>query len=222
MITGAVQIANSYNSAAAQYGADGIQTGIGRQPPMNSATNDFSMDGNDDAPPEPDNISDSVIKNSDWADNITVERLAGETRIVITLTVSYDGVVGETNANKYIASIKADWTKTVTDDNGHKWSSTVNLVPIGEDRLPGVGPQRGDLQIRRCLTCSDTNPGIAHYGRPVIHIFRRPGPYTASHEFGHALGLFHQANASGSIMSYARHREVGVWELRQISRTYGQ
>jgi predicted Zn-dependent protease len=44
---------------------------------------------------------------------------------------------------------------------------------------------------------------------------------TPTHEFGHALGLWHQNNNSNAIMSYSKERSIRALDYERVINAYG-
>ena len=158
---------------------------------------------------EPKHITDTVNKRF-GKKNVLVETNEGETNITIKLKVEKGVGLTQENFDATIADIKREWNIS-TEIDGHKFNVKTELLTVDTTVNPLA---RGDLVIEPWFTVPKgyENYNGVNQGRKIWvnrGLKRRNGnvvlaarPTTAAHEFGHALGLGHQANSTKSIMSY--------------------
>jgi hypothetical protein len=137
--------------------------------------------------------------------------------------MSWNSLFPKKMADLAKASIEKYWNGTVKSD-GKIYSIRTRITEVGADPL--VGDIRGQLDLQFCVGCSlafGAINGKAYVGSSTMQVVPSilESPMGFAHEFGHNLGLNHQWNKTGDIMSYARERHLTTWDIKQVVLAYG-
>lgn len=174
-------------------------------------------------PNEPTDVSNNTSENSDFASHISVHRKGNRTDVTINLTMSWNRLFTKKMADLARGSIEKYWNGTVKSD-GQIYTIRTKITEVGADPL--IGDVRGQIDLQPCIGCSllpGAVDGKAYVGSSTIYAVPSilEAPVAFAHEFGHDLGLHHQWNETGDIMSYARERHLTAWDIKQVASTYG-
>lgn len=165
---------------------------------------------------DPNTIFDDVTIMGDWkkSGKVKVSVTDDGTFLDINLTVARDEGVDSKAFDIAIREIKDIWNNQYKSEQGVLTIRT-NITAIDD-------PKKADFTFKNCelgIGCSVSNPAHVNIGSPsqnIIHWSRTASAITvyplnrnpiASHEFGHMLGLWHQKDGSGSLMSYDENRK---------------
>lgn len=180
-----------------------------------------------EAGPEPKDTSwEFRQRNEAWADKITVT--TGDDGVIVikaNLTVSGD------YATEYASQVSDAFYGVESSYNGFKYRSEIKLAAVdsgGDWQVNMMTPREVKQYANRVAIefgqhvgkVGGSNNFGSSVGRlaPDRRLWR--GNFSVAHEFGHALGLSHAMNSSGSIMSYACNRAVLGKDLYLISSGY--
>jgi RHS repeat-associated protein len=166
-----------------------------------------------DANGEPDDISDSVTINKGLLNRNAISILDAGNHTSFTVKIPY-GAYGYSEIVDYLRTdLTAYLSKPVTN-NGHSISVEVILI-AGSGESYNTLPY---LSIRGC-SMRDCSGSDATPGGNSVRIYR-PRSGTGTHEILHILGLWHQSNKTGSIMSYAESRRLRYEDAARLVDAY--
>ncbi|MCP4469086.1 MAG: hypothetical protein GY815_00100, partial [Gammaproteobacteria bacterium] len=152
---------------------------------------------------EPEDVSNDVEINGNmiFNENITIEESDGKMKMIINGKV-FSGAAGD-KAQAFIDSVNKDWNGASATVDGIEYSVSVNLSLTNRSG-------NADFNLSNCLSkcLYDGAAGWAELGGRQVRIGAQIRMTTNIHEFGHLLGLWHQKNATNSIMSYSGDRSI--------------
>lgn len=143
--------------------------------------------------------------------------------VAINLTASRDVTLPISVFDQIISRIELDWNTSRTKGN-----TTISIRTKITKVSTGIFGNGGDILIEG-ITQGHSNAKLGGRKYQHNHMIRRKNntinPWsridTASHEFGHLIGLSHRANNTNSLMSYALNRELKFEGLKLIADRYG-
>jgi RHS repeat-associated protein len=174
-------------------------------------------DANGYTPREPKDISNKVDPNPYLVGYITTTSSTDGKIMAMSMRIPYAGVGV---SNKQMRDFK---TQVEAMLNGKSFTSAglaTYLITVSLYRV-AASNAAAHLTLYACDSrCTGGEPQ-GYVGFPAIYLPGRvTDPYTYTHEFLHTLGLHHQANETGSIMSYALHRKIRYQDIKRLVDRY--
>lgn len=166
---------------------------------------------------EPSGVSDRVTKNGKFNQNISVNCNASQCSVSIRATISGDSTITDTTIEWAAADISSNWSGSFVHE-GVSYSVETVITPVVNEK-PDImliaikNAERGRNEVY--------GAGYARVGSGrEIELGWHHGRRIAAHEFGHLIGLRHQANVTFSLMSYNRDAALTGSDVAKIARAY--
>jgi hypothetical protein len=163
------------------------------------------------------------FEENDYSDEVETNSMVKRRSTTITIdgvkvvdfgsyTVSADSSISTAVAQAYIDMAQRGWTQSFVDSDGTVLATSLRL------RLVST---RSDFQLKPCTPSICTfGLGAADVGGTVAYVSSGQRFNTPIHEFGHMLGLQHQAPNTRSIMSSAIDRAVQLNDSKRLIQKY--
>ena len=164
---------------------------------------------------EPNSVSNFVASNEGWRKYLTSSRLSdGGYSLEGTIPVTSQEL-SEPDVMRFIGDVHSQYSGRSFRYQNRTYKINIRL------EYAASTTDSSALRLYRCGTACGGFPATGYVGLPGIRLdMARFAAGTGAHEFGHNLGMYHQANATRSIMSYSANRTLQPFDARRLAPAY--